>query len=118
MTASPSTRSSLRSGGALSARKQIRVAVNPRLTVNTAEAAIDAAKAGLGIARVLSYQAEASLNDGSLRLILEAYRARSHSREPGASGGPSAAELRCRAFIALAGPRLRKRLKGLERLKG
>ena len=36
------------------------MAVRPRLIVNTAEAAIDAAKAGLGITRVLSYQAEAA----------------------------------------------------------
>jgi DNA-binding transcriptional LysR family regulator len=100
-----------------SARKQIRVAVNPRLTVNTAEAAIDAAKAGLGIARVLSYQAEASLNDGSLRLILEAYEPEAipvslvhrEDRLP---------QTKVQSFIALAGPRLRKGLKGLERLKG
>jgi DNA-binding transcriptional LysR family regulator len=52
-------------------QRQQRVVVNPRLTVNTADAVIDAAKAGLGIVRVLSYQAEASLADGSLRMILE-----------------------------------------------
>ena len=34
-----------------------RIAVRPRLIVNTAEAAIDAAKDGLGVVRVLSYQA-------------------------------------------------------------
>jgi DNA-binding transcriptional LysR family regulator len=98
-------------------RKQIRVAVNPRLTVNTAEAAIDAAKAGLGITRVLSYQAEASLNDGSLRLILEAFEPEAipvslvhrEDRLP---------QAKVQSFIALAGPRLRKQLKGLERLKG
>ena len=39
--------------------------------VNTADAAIDAARAGLGITKVLSYQAKTSLADGSLRLILE-----------------------------------------------
>lgn len=50
--------------------KQHRVPVKPRLIVNTAEAAIDAAKAGLGVARLLSYQVEASLAEGSLRLIL------------------------------------------------
>ena len=52
-------------------RKRITVTVDPRLIVNTADAAIDAAKAGLGVVRVLSYQADASLKDGSLRLILE-----------------------------------------------
>ena len=91
-------------------------AVNPRLTVNTAEAAIDAAKAGLGIARVLSYQAEASLNDGSLRLILEAYEPEAipvslvhrEDRLP---------QAKVQSFIALAVPRLRKQLKGLDRTK-
>jgi DNA-binding transcriptional LysR family regulator len=53
--------------------KPQRVAVKPRLIVNTAEAAIDAAKAGLGIARVLSYQAAAPLAERSLRLIFEDY---------------------------------------------
>ncbi|HET9988281.1 MAG TPA: LysR substrate-binding domain-containing protein [Kofleriaceae bacterium] len=42
------------------------VAIRPRLFVSTAEAAIDAARAGLGIARVLSYQ----LNDPSLVRVL------------------------------------------------
>jgi DNA-binding transcriptional LysR family regulator len=99
-----------------STRKEIRVAVKPRLIVNTAEAAVDAAKAGLGIARVLSYQAEASLNDGSLRLILEAFEPEAipvslvhrEDRLP---------QAKVQSFIALAVPRLRKQLKGLDRTK-
>jgi len=55
------------------AKGKITVTIVPRLVVNTAEAAIDAATSGLGVARVLSYQAEASLADGSLRLILKAF---------------------------------------------
>ena len=50
--------------------KQTRVRVRSRLQVNTAEAAVDAAIAGLGITRVLSYQAAAALGDGSLRAVL------------------------------------------------
>ena len=50
--------------------KQKRVRVRSRLQVNTAEAAVDAAIAGLGITRVLSYQAAAALADGSLRAVL------------------------------------------------
>ena len=50
--------------------KQKRVRVRSRLQVNTAEAAVDAAIAGVGIARVLSYQAAAALSDGSLRAVL------------------------------------------------
>jgi DNA-binding transcriptional LysR family regulator len=39
--------------------------------VNTAEAAIDAAIANAGIARVLSYQVETAVRAGSLALILD-----------------------------------------------
>src|SRR5581483_11802834 len=50
---------------------EVRLA--PRLIVNTAEAAIDAAAAGFGITRVLSYQAADPLTDRSLvRLLREA----------------------------------------------
>jgi DNA-binding transcriptional LysR family regulator len=46
---------------------------NARLTVDTAEAAVDAAVAGLGITRVLSYQAEAALARNRLKVILETF---------------------------------------------
>jgi DNA-binding transcriptional LysR family regulator len=51
-------------------RAMRRVPVNLRLEVTTAEAAVDAACAGVGIARVLSYQAATALGDGRLRRIL------------------------------------------------
>jgi DNA-binding transcriptional LysR family regulator len=90
--------------------KERRVTIRPRLIVNTAETAIDAAKAGLGIARVLSYQAEASLADGSLRRILTDFEPEPipvnlihrEDRLPQAKVG---------SFIAFAGPRLRQALK-------
>lgn len=50
------------------------VRLRPRLMVNSAEAALDAASAGLGITRALSYQAEAAVRSGRLRLVLEAFR--------------------------------------------
>ena len=37
-------------------KRELRVPVHSRLSVNTAEAAIDAAAAGVGVTRVLSYQ--------------------------------------------------------------
>jgi DNA-binding transcriptional LysR family regulator len=46
------------------------VTVRPRLVVNTAEAAVDAAIAGLGVTRVLSYQADAAVEAGRLQAIL------------------------------------------------
>src|SRR5262252_1486408 len=49
------------------------VALRPRLIVNTAQAGIDAAIAGLGIARVLSYQIARAVAGRKLRLVLEAF---------------------------------------------
>lgn len=43
---------------------------SPRLRVNSADAAIDSAIAGLGITRVLSYQAVAAIDEGKLRRVL------------------------------------------------
>jgi DNA-binding transcriptional LysR family regulator len=45
----------------------------PRLQVNSNDAVIDAVKLGLGIARLLSYQASAALAAGELQLVLEDY---------------------------------------------
>ena len=88
-----------------------RVTVRPRLIVNAAEAAIDAAKAGLGIARVLSYQATAALVEGSLQLILLDFEPdpipvnliHREDRLP---------QAKVESFIAFAAPRLRQALKG------
>ena len=55
------------------ARRERSVALRPRLIVNTAQAGIDAAIAGLGIVRVLSYQVAEALAASKLRLILEAF---------------------------------------------
>lgn len=55
--------------GSGAARRSVRVA--PRLTVNTNDAAITAACAGLGIARLLSYQVAEPVAQGRLRIILE-----------------------------------------------
>ena len=90
--------------------KPQRVNLHPRLTVNTAEAAIDAAVAGLGITRVLSYQAARPVADGSLRLILENFEPEEmpvnilhrEDRLP---------QAKVESFIVFAVPRLRKALK-------
>lgn len=47
--------------------------VHSRMTVNTAEAAVDAAIAGLGITRVLSYQVAGAVMAGKLKVILKKY---------------------------------------------
>jgi DNA-binding transcriptional LysR family regulator len=52
-------------------RRERSVLVRPRLVVNTGQAAIEAALAGLGIARVLSYQVAEQVSRKRLRIILE-----------------------------------------------
>jgi DNA-binding transcriptional LysR family regulator len=49
------------------------VAVRPRLIVNTAQAAIDAAVAGVGLTRVLSYQVARLVEANELRIVLAAH---------------------------------------------
>jgi DNA-binding transcriptional LysR family regulator len=85
------------------------VAVQARLVVSTAEAAIDAAVAGIGITRVFSYQAAAALQDGALALALRAF-------EPPpwpinlVYAGQGRSPMKLRAFLDFAAPRLRARL--------
>jgi hypothetical protein len=49
------------------------VAIHSRLVVNTAEAAIDAAIAGIGVTRVLSYQIASAARAGALTFVLQEY---------------------------------------------
>ncbi len=85
------------------------VSVHARLSVNTAEAAIDAAVAGLGLTRVLSYQAARAVAEGRLRVVLTPFEP-----EPvpvhlvRAEQGLLAAKTR--AFLDYATPRLRNAL--------
>jgi DNA-binding transcriptional LysR family regulator len=52
-------------------KKQYLVPVKNRIEVNTAEAAIDAAIAGLGVTRVLSYQVASACAEGALEIVLQ-----------------------------------------------
>lgn len=82
------------------------VAIRARLIVNTAEAAIDAAAAGLGITRVLSYQIADRVRAGTLVVALETF-------EPPPSpvslvyAGQLLLPLKLRAFLDFAAPRLK-----------
>ena len=82
------------------------VAIHSRLVVNTAEAAIDAAVAGVGITRVLSYQVASATKAGALAVVLEAF-------EPApvpvnlVHAGQGLLPLKLRAFIDFAAPLLR-----------
>jgi DNA-binding transcriptional LysR family regulator len=51
----------------------VALRIQPRLTVTTNDAAIEAACSGFGITRLLSYQVAQQLDEGGLELILEKY---------------------------------------------
>jgi len=90
-------------------RATVAVPVHARLVVNTAEAAIDAAIASVGITRVLSYQVAGALEAGSLRLALERFELAPWPVSlVYASQGLLPQKLR--AFLDFAAPRLKARL--------
>lgn len=83
-----------------------RVTIRSRLVVTTADAAIAAAIAGVGLTRVLSYQVADALRDGKLVRVLADY-------EPAAvpvsllHANQGRLPMKSRAFIDFAAPRLR-----------
>jgi DNA-binding transcriptional LysR family regulator len=85
------------------------VPVRSRLQVNTAEAAIDAAIAGLGLTKVLSYQADAAVRAAALRLVLEPFEPPSWPVSL-VHAGQGRLPVKLRAFLDFAAPRLRERL--------
>ena len=90
------------------------VAIAPRLVVTTAEAALDAARAGFGLTRVLSYQAADDIGRGSLRRVLTAYEGDElpvHLIYPGGRHPPP----KLRAFLDFAMTRLRRRSEAIGR---
>ena len=64
-------------------RRGLTVGVHSRLIVNTAEAAIDAAIAGIGVTRVLSYQIAAAVRAGKARGGPGGVRAGAVAGQPG-----------------------------------
>jgi DNA-binding transcriptional LysR family regulator len=86
--------------------------VRSRLSVNTAESAVDAAIAGVGLTHVLSYQAAAAVRAGTLRLVMRDF-------EPAGipvhlvHAGQGALPLKTRGFLDFCVPRLRAALADL-----
>lgn len=86
--------------------------VHSRLTVSTADAAIEAAVLGLGLTRVLSYQVAGALQDGRLVRVLveqESPAVPASLIYPGQGRLP----MKTRAFIDFAAAKLRERLSSL-----
>jgi DNA-binding transcriptional LysR family regulator len=90
-------------------KSDLTVAIHSRLIVNTAEAAVDAAIAGAGITRILSYQIAEARRAGALDIALENFEPAPWPVSliyPGQGRLP----LKLRAFIDFAVPRLKARL--------
>lgn len=89
--------------------KNLTVPVRSRLVVTGAEAAVDAAICGLGLACVLSYQAEAAIAAGTLAPVLQSFEPPPLPVSllyPGRARLP----LKLRVLLDFAAPRLRARL--------
>jgi DNA-binding transcriptional LysR family regulator len=85
------------------------VAIAPRLSVSTAEAAVLAAAQGVGVTRVLHYQCAAAVRDGSLQIILADFEPEPlpvHLIHNSRGALPS----KTRAFLDFAAGRLRQRI--------
>lgn len=93
--------------------QEIAIAIRTRLTVTTAEAALDAAIAGLGITRLLSYQAAEAIRARKLQRILRGFEPPElpvHLVHSEAKLVPP----KLRVFLDFAAPRLRKRLTAVQ----
>jgi DNA-binding transcriptional LysR family regulator len=85
------------------------VPIHSRLIVNTAQAAIDAAVAGMGITRVLSYQIEDAVKTGTLAPILQSFLPHAYEVNLVYADQPILPQ-KLRAFLDFATPRLKARL--------
>ena len=94
------------------AGSEISVAIRSRLSVNTAEAAIDAAVAGIGLTRVLAYQAAEALSRETLETVLADFQPAPAPVNLVHSGGRLLPR-KLRAFLDLAAPRLRTAIAAL-----
>lgn len=92
-----------------SGKSKVSVAIHSRLVVNTAEGAIDASVAGLGITRLLSYQVANAVQSGALVLALREFEPPAAPASLVYAGQPPL-PLKLRAFLDFATPRLKARL--------
>ncbi|MES1176381.1 MAG: LysR family transcriptional regulator [Myxococcales bacterium] len=98
-------------------RRGQSVQIRSRLIVNTAEAAIDAARLGLGVTRVFSYQFADSERNGALQRVLKSFEPAPlpvhllHTAQP-------LLPLKLRVFLDYAAPRLKAQLSAHTPLDG
>jgi DNA-binding transcriptional LysR family regulator len=91
-------------------KTDVSVPIKSRLAVTTAEAAIDAAAAGFGVTRVLSYQIADAIRERRLTMVLSDFEP---EPEPVSliHSGQGPLPLKVRAFVDFATERLRRKLK-------
>lgn len=89
--------------------QQVITPIHSRLCVNTSEAAIQAAIAGAGLARVMSYKMEEAKRAGALEIVLDSFE-----QEPLpvhiVYAPRTLVPLKLRTFLNWATPRLKARL--------
>jgi DNA-binding transcriptional LysR family regulator len=90
-------------------RKDVAVQVKSRLVISAAEAAVDAAVAGVGITRVLSYQMAEAGRAGRLKVVLVGFEPPPISVSLVFNGQQRVA-FKLRNFLDLAASALRTRL--------
>ncbi len=95
--------------GFLAGARQVAAPIRSRLCVSTSEAAIQAAIAGAGLTRVLSYKMEAAKRDGALVVVLDTFE-----QEPLpvhiVYAQRTQVPLKLRTFLNWVTPRLKARL--------
>jgi DNA-binding transcriptional LysR family regulator len=91
-----------------SGKSEVSVPVHSRFAVNTAEAAIAAAKLGVGLVRVLSYQVADAIRDNGLSIVLDTFESAPLPISL-VHKGQAPLPLKLRAFLDFVAPRLRTR---------
>lgn len=86
--------------------------IHSRLVVSTAEAATDAAVAGIGLTRMLDYQIAIQRREGALNLVLESFSSPPKPVHLIYEAGRHL-PLKIRTFLDYAGPRLKKSIRAI-----
>jgi DNA-binding transcriptional LysR family regulator len=92
---------------------ETRVTIAPRFSVNTADAVVEAAAAGLGIARLMSYQVAEAIVEGRLKPLFPDQPVRPAPVSLVYPADP-VQPLKRRAFLDYVGPRLNRVLAQIE----
>ena len=87
----------------------LAVMVQPRLVVSNVHVGCDAARAGIGLTRALSYQVKASLEEGTLTTVLDEFQPETLPVNLIYAAGRFM-PIKLRAFLDFATPRLKTRL--------